>query len=190
MMMSGPLLVSMAEAIRGLRSFMLIRSAVTSTPAIFANSPASRLNSTSEAGTKLTHVRMLSFVPFGKLGAFCAATIVGIPPATAAPVAAPATLRNARRSSFVTPPGFAIAHSPGSLDCFLTRALRNAGDHNTAYRRLPAPFPHKSPPGRVRQAISPTPDNHAPTSPPVAPRSHQPHAHVLSAFPGYRPQSC
>src|SRR5438132_602000 len=77
MMMSGPLLVSMAEAIRGLRSFMLIRSTVTSTPASFPNSAASRLNSTSEAGTKLTHSRMLSLVPFGKLGAFCALTRLG-----------------------------------------------------------------------------------------------------------------
>src|SRR5207249_2220565 len=68
------------------------------TPASFPNSAARRLNSTSEAGTKLTHSRTLSRVPFGKLGAFCAATMAGIPPATAAPVAAPATiLRNARR---------------------------------------------------------------------------------------------
>jgi hypothetical protein len=40
---------------------------------------------------------MLSFVPFGKLGAFWALTIAGIPPMTAAPVAPLATLRNARR---------------------------------------------------------------------------------------------
>src|SRR5262249_16885597 len=52
-----------------------------------------------EAGTKLTHSRMLSLVPFGKLGAFWAATTPGIPPAAAAPVAAPASLRNARRST-------------------------------------------------------------------------------------------
>src|SRR5215470_974068 len=67
MMMSGPALVSIADAIRGLRSFMLIRSTVTSTPASLPHSAASRLNSTSEAGTKLTHSRMLSLVPFGKL---------------------------------------------------------------------------------------------------------------------------
>src|SRR6266478_143781 len=97
MMMSGPALVSMADAIRGFRSFMLIWSTVTSTPASFPNSAARRLNSTSEAGTKLTHSRTLSLVPFGKLGAFCAATMAGMPPA-ATPVAAPAiTLRNARR---------------------------------------------------------------------------------------------
>src|SRR5713226_6482047 len=110
MMISGPALVSMAEAIRGFRSFMLIRSTVTSTPASLPNSAASRLNSTSEAGTKLTHSRMLSFVPFGKLGAFCAATIAGIPPATAVPVTAPATLRNARRFILVAPFDFAMAY--------------------------------------------------------------------------------
>src|SRR6267143_1694867 len=109
MMMSGPLLVSMAEAIRGFRSFMLIRSTVTSTPASLPNSAASRLNSRSEAGTKRTHSRMFSFVPFGKLGAFCAATISGRPPTAAAPVATPATLRKVRRSSIVTP-GFAMDH--------------------------------------------------------------------------------
>src|SRR3989475_4089909 len=117
MMMSGPLLVSMAEAIRGLRSFMLIRSTVISTPASFPNSVASRLNSTSEAGTKLTHSRMLSLVPFGKLGAFCAATIAGIPPPAAAPTATPATLRNARRFTRM-----AYLHGP---------TPRNDGDHTT-----------------------------------------------------------
>ncbi len=110
MMMSGPALVSMAEAILGLRSFMLIMSTVTSTPASLLNSAESRLNSTSEAGTKLTQVRMLSFVPFGKLGAFCAATISGIPPATAAPVATPAAFRNARRLMLVTPSNSAMGH--------------------------------------------------------------------------------
>src|SRR2546427_900052 len=60
MMMSGPDFVSMADAIRGFRSFMLIWSTVTSTPASFPNSAARRLNSTSEAGTKLTHSRTLS----------------------------------------------------------------------------------------------------------------------------------
>src|SRR5204863_9371580 len=51
-----------------------------------------------EAGDKPPPSRTLSLGPFGKLGAFCAATMAGIPPATAAPVAAPATiLRNARR---------------------------------------------------------------------------------------------
>src|SRR5882762_5318045 len=125
MMMSGPDLVSMAEAIRGFRSFMLIRSTVTSTPAIFPNSAASRLNSTSEAGTKLTHSRMLSLVPFGKLGAFCAATMSGIPPTAAAPVAAPAALRNARRSSLVTPPGcFAMAHPRRCWDGLPPRPTR------------------------------------------------------------------
>ena len=109
MMMSGPAFVSMADAIRGLRSFMLIRSTVTSTPASLPNSAASRLNSTSEAGTKLTHSRMLSFVPFGKFGAFCAATMAGTPPATAAPVAAPAVLRNVRRFTFVAPLELAMA---------------------------------------------------------------------------------
>src|SRR5439155_1211002 len=159
MMMSGPDLVSMAEAIRGFRSFMLIRSTVTSTPASFPNSPASRLNSTSEAGTKLTHSRMLSFVPFGKLGAFCAATIAGIPPTAAAPVAAPATLRNARRSNLVTPPGcVAMAHPrrtgpfttsgpagdrPAALH-ILARAPRNGGDHSTTHRSCQALFPHRS----------------------------------------------
>src|SRR5881296_3116028 len=118
MMMSGPLLVSMAEAIRGFRSFMLIKSTVTSTPATFPNSAASRLNSTSEAGTKLTHSRMLSFVPFGKLGAFCAATISGSPPTATAPVIAPAVLRNARRPSLVTPPGcIAMAHPRRAGPC-------------------------------------------------------------------------
>src|SRR5262245_59037346 len=110
MMMSGPALVSMAEAIRGLRSFMLIRSAVTSTPANFANSPASLLNSTSAAGTKLTQVRMLSFVPFGKLGAFCAATIPGMPPTTAAPVATPAAFRKARLLTLAPLSDFAMDH--------------------------------------------------------------------------------
>src|SRR6266850_4017060 len=125
MMMSGPDLVSMAEAIRGFRSFMLIRSTVTSTPAIFPNSAASRLNSTSEAGTKLTHSRMLSLVPFGKLGAFCAATMSGIPPTAAAPVAAPAALRNARRSSLVTPPGcLAMGHPRRYWDGLRPRPAR------------------------------------------------------------------
>src|SRR5881296_2319160 len=159
MMMSGPALVAMAEAIRGFRSFMLIKSTVTSTPATFPNSAASRLNSTSEAGTKLTHSRMLSFVPFGKLGAFCAATIAGIPPTAAAPVAAPATLRNARRSNLVTPPGcVAMAHPrrtgpfttsgpagdrPAALH-ILARAPRNGGDHSTTHRSCQALFPHRS----------------------------------------------
>src|SRR5215813_4071727 len=111
MMMSGPLLVSMAEAIRGFKSFMLIRSTVTSTPASFPNSPTSRLNSTSEAGTKLTHSRMLSFVPLGKLGGFCAVTIPGIPPTTAAPVAALAAFRNALRSNAPAPSSGAIGRS-------------------------------------------------------------------------------
>src|SRR5262249_35946443 len=110
MMMSGPALVSMAEAIRGLRSFMLIRSVVISTPAILPNSAASLLNSTSAAGTKLTPSRLLSFVPFGKLGAFCAATIAGIPPTTAAPVAPPAAFRKARLSMLATPSDFAMGH--------------------------------------------------------------------------------
>src|SRR5882672_1586272 len=156
MMMSGPALVSMAEAIRGFRSVILIRSTLTSTPASLPNSAASRLNSTSEAGTKLTHSRMLSLVPFGKLGAFCAATISGIPPTAAAPVAAPATLRNARRSSLVTPPGFAIVHPrrTGPLSRSPTDPrpnLRNAGDHNTAYRRCQALFAHRSRAGEALQ---------------------------------------
>src|SRR5438132_10056238 len=154
MSMSGPLLVSMAEAIRGLRSFMLRRSPSTSTPASFPNSAASHLNSTSEAGTKLTHSRMLSLVPFGKLGAFCAATTSGIPPTAAAPVAAPTVLRNARRSSLTTPPGcFAMAHSrrtdrlpprgprrlPRGLH-ILARAVRNGGDDSTTLRWCQALF--------------------------------------------------
>src|SRR6266566_8512510 len=137
-MMSGPLLVSMAEAIRGLRSFMLIRSTVTSTPATFPNSAASRLNSTSEAGTKLTHSRMLSLVPFGKLGALCAATMSGIPPTAAAPVAAPAALRNARRSSRITPPGcFAMAH-PWRTGPYTTPGP--AGDYPAACTSSPEPY--------------------------------------------------
>ena len=123
MMMSGPALVSMAEAILGLRSFMLIRSAVTSTPASLPNSVASRLNSTSEAGTKLTHSRMLSFVPFGKLGAFCAVTMAGIPPATAAPVAAPATLRNARRLMVVASSDLAMAHPQRKIGRWIVETL-------------------------------------------------------------------
>src|SRR5262245_13199771 len=120
MMMSGPALVSMAEAIRGLRSFMLIWSTVTSTPASLPNSPASRLNSTSEAGTKLTHSRMLSLVPFGKLGAFCAATIPGMPPTTA--VAAAAAPRKARRFMLVAPLDLAMVLTPRA-----GRMGRNAG---------------------------------------------------------------
>src|SRR5262249_55338972 len=116
MMMSGPALVSMAEAIRGLRSFMLIRSVVISTPAILPNSAASLLNSTSAAGTKLTHSRILSFVPFGKLGAFCAATIAGIPPTTAAPVAPPAAFRKARLSMLATPSDCAMGHLRAGID--------------------------------------------------------------------------
>src|SRR2546428_4512362 len=153
MMMSGPALVSMAEAIRGFRSFMLIRSTVTSTPASLPNSAASRLNPTSEAGTKPTHPRTFSFVPFGKLGAFCAATISGIPPTAAAPVATPATLRKVRRSSVVTP-GFAMDHPrrTGRLAPRVPRAIgprpvhifardhRNGGDHNTTHGQCQALF--------------------------------------------------
>src|SRR5438034_3080033 len=158
MMMSGPDLVSMADAIRGFKSFMLIRSTVTSTPDSLPNSAASRLNSTSEAGTKLTHSRMLSLVPVGKLGALCAATMSGIPPTAAAPVAAPAALRNARRSSRITPPGcFAMAH-PWRTGPFTTprpagdypaactsspRTLRNGGDHSTAHRWCQALIAHR-----------------------------------------------
>src|SRR5258705_2246140 len=53
---------------------------------------------------------MLSFVPFGKLGAFCAATIPGMPPATAAPVATPAVFRNARRLMLATLSDSAMGH--------------------------------------------------------------------------------
>src|SRR5262249_53143764 len=95
----------------GFKSFMLIRSTVTSTPANLPNSVTSRLNSTSEAGTKLTHSKILSFVPLGKLGGFCAATIPGIPPTTAAPVAALATFRNALRSNTPAPSSGAIGRS-------------------------------------------------------------------------------
>src|SRR5207244_9439150 len=94
----------------------------------------SRLNSTSEAGTKLTHSRMLSFVPFGKLGAFCAATIAGIPPTAAAPVAAPATLRNARRSNLVTPPGCVAMAHPRRTGPFTTSVP--AGDRPAALHIL------------------------------------------------------
>src|SRR4030095_14416620 len=123
MMMSGPALVSMAEAIRGFRSFMLIRSTVTSTPASFPNSATSRLNSTSEAGTKLNHSRMRSFVPFGKLGAFCAATIPGMPPATAAPVATPAAFRKARLLTLAPPSDFAMAHPRAAIGGWIGETL-------------------------------------------------------------------
>src|SRR5262249_34519279 len=83
MMMSGPDLVSIADAMRGFRSFMLIKSTVSSTPASLPNSAVRRLNSTSEAGTKLTHSRMLSLVAFGKLGGVWAATNSGVPAAGA-----------------------------------------------------------------------------------------------------------
>ncbi len=155
MMMSGPDLVSMAEAIRGLRSFMLIRSTVTSTPASFANSAASRLNSTSEAGTKLTHSRMLSFVPFGKLGAFCAATISGIPPTAAAPVAAPPALRNARRSSLATPPGCIAMVHPRRTGPFPTPGP--AGDRPRPAHPRPSPAKEaiRAPPiDRVKRSSS------------------------------------
>src|SRR5438093_1136461 len=182
MMMSGPALVSMAEAILGLRSFILIRSTVTSTPASLPNSAASRLNSTSEAGTKLTHSRMLSFVPFGKVGAFCAATMPGIPPTATAPVAAPATLRNARRSSLVTPPGFAMLTSEtlNATDPRPSPSKRWRSQHcpsavSSALReQIPSRWraSDDSAPGKSRTALKPA-DIHAPTVRAVARRLHQ-----------------
>src|SRR5262245_14290502 len=150
MMMSGPALVSIAEAIRGLRSFMLIRSAVTSTPASFANSPTSFLNSTSAAGTKLTQVRMLSFVPFGKLGAFCAATIPGMPPATAAPVATPAAFRKARLSMLVPPSDSVMGH-PRAGNRRIDR--RNARDHIIGARPCQVPPPVRTGYNRVERTL-------------------------------------
>src|SRR3989442_11044901 len=81
---------------------------------------------------------MLSFVPFGKLGAFCAATIAGIPPIAAAPVAAPATPRNARRSNLVTPPGCVAMAHPRRTGPFTTSGP--AGDRPAALH-IPAPAP-------------------------------------------------
>ncbi len=126
--MSGPALVSMADAMRGLRSLKLMSSTVTSTPACLPNSAPSRLSSTSAAGTKLTHSRRWSLVPLGKLGGCCARRIPGIPPTVAAPATAPVIVRNARRFMLL----------PLSRVCMsFLLAWRWTGSHPPTARRTP-----------------------------------------------------
>src|SRR6185503_15538765 len=84
--MSAPAPLWMAAVIRACRSFWLMRSSATSTPACLPNSFACSSNTWSAAGTKCDHWRTCSLVPWAKAGARPAAV------ATAADA-----LRNARR---------------------------------------------------------------------------------------------
>src|SRR5216117_1423175 len=96
MMMSGPAPDWIAAVIRGCRSLALMNSKTTSAPRAFEASLAWRLSSTSHAGTKSTHRRMLRRVPCAKAGARRAATMDSRPVA-ATPAARPVPLRNSLR---------------------------------------------------------------------------------------------
>src|SRR6185503_13596905 len=83
MMMSGPAPLWMDAVARACRSFWLMRSILTSTPACLPNSAAWASNRVSAAGMKCDHCNRCSRVPCAYAGARRAATMPSTPLAAA-----------------------------------------------------------------------------------------------------------